>query len=346
MNNIPQLVAAFGGGGNPVVTDPDSADFGGGRVIVRLNVQSNFDTSVTPMAADSPERPQNELGIRNQGSGAGQIGLIEFTVTFGGVVIGEISAGDDGEGGHDLIVNLTAAATAEAVTALIQNLTYMNTSDNPIVTRVLTVQVEDGDGGVSPLSLDTVSSNRGGIWAVSVNPQNDAPILALPLADQTSAEDQPVSFVLPVNAFTDIDGDALTLSANLAGGGPLPSWLTFNASTRSFSGMPPLNFNGVLQIVVTASDGALSASDQFALTISPVNDAPVAVNDTGTAGENEIKSFNLLTNDTDVDNSAAQLTLTSFSVTSVSGIALTNAQAQSALSIVGNQLRFQSRNFL
>ena len=340
VNNAPQLVAAFGGGGNPVVTDPDGADFGGGRVIVRLNVQSNFDTSVTPMAADSPERPQNELGIRNQGIGAGQIGLNEFTVTFGGIVIGEISAGDDGEGGHDLIVNLTAAATAEAVSALIQNLTYMNTSDNPIVTRVLTVQVEDGDGGISSLSLDTVSSNRGGIWAVSVNPQNDAPVLALPLTDQTSAEDQSVSFVLPASSFTDVDGDALTLSANLAGGGALPSWLSFNSSTRTFSGTPPLNFNGVLQIVVTASDGALSASDQFALTISPVNDAPVAVNDTGTAGENEIRSFNLLTNDTDADNSAAQLTLTSFSVTSVSGIALTNAQAQSTFFISGNQLRF------
>jgi Ca2+-binding RTX toxin-like protein len=340
VNNTPQLVAAFGGGGNPVVTDADGGDFGGGRVIVRLNVQSNFDTSVTPMAADSPERPQNELGIRNQGTGAGQIGLNEFTVTFGGVVIGEISAGDDGEGGHDLIVNLTAAATAEAVTALIQNLTYMNTSDNPIVTRVLTVQVEDGDGGISPLSLDTVSSNRGGIWAVSVNSQNDAPVLALPLADRTSAEDQPVSFVLPAGAFTDVDGDALTLSASLAGGGALPSWLSFNAASRTFSGTPPLNFNGVLQIVVAASDGALSASDQFALTISPVNDAPVAVNDTGAAGENEIKSFNLLANDSDVDNSASQLSLSSFTVTSVSGIALTNAQAQAALSISGNQLRF------
>ena len=194
---------------------------------------------------------------------------------------------------------------------------------------VITYTVSDGHGGT-----DT------GTLTLSVAPVNDAPVLNQPLADQTSAEDQSVSFVLPASSFTDVDGNALTLSANLAGGGPLPSWLTFNASTRTFSGIPPLNFNGVLQIVVTASDGALSASDQFALTISPVNDAPVAVNDTGTAGENEIKSFNLLANDTDVDNSAAELTLTSFTVTSVSGSALTNAQAQAALAIVGNELRF------
>nr|WP_245266426.1 hypothetical protein [Bradyrhizobium sp. WSM1743] len=43
----------------------------------------------------------------------------------------------------------------------------------------------------------------------------------------------------------------------------------------TFTGTPPANYNGTLNIKVTARDGALSVSDTFALTITPVNDAPV-----------------------------------------------------------------------
>ena len=93
----------------------------------------------------------------------------------------------------------------------------------------------------------------------------------------------------------------------------------------------------LINLVLTAA-GGLTAN--LVLGVTNVNEAPLGVNDAGSAGENEIKSFNLTANDTDVDNAAAQLTLDSFTVTSVSGIALTNAQAQSALSIVGNQLQF------
>ena len=40
-------------------------------------------------------------------------------------------------------------------------------------------------------------------------------------------------------------------------------------------GTPPLNYTGCLDLKVTASDGALSTSDTFTLTVTPVNDAPV-----------------------------------------------------------------------
>ncbi|WP_298938645.1 putative Ig domain-containing protein, partial [uncultured Ruegeria sp.] len=88
-----------------------------------------------------------------------------------------------------------------------------------------------------------------------------------------------MSFVLPANAFTDVDGDALTLSAALVGGAALPGWLVFDAASGSFSGTPPQDFNGPLAVTVTASDGSLSASGTFALDITPVNDAPAAADD-------------------------------------------------------------------
>ena len=88
------------------------------------------------------------------------------------------------------------------------------------------------------------------------------------------AEDGAISFVIPPSTFADVDGDALTLSARLSSSDPLPNWLEFNPATRVFTGTPPANFNGVLDIAVTANDGTLTVSDIFRLTIESVNDAP------------------------------------------------------------------------
>ena len=79
---------------------------------------------------------------------------------------------------------------------------------------------------------------------------NHAPQLAGPISDQSSSEDQAWSFQVPANTFSDVDGDALTYSASLGDGSALPSWVTFDAATRTFSGTPPLNFNGALELKV------------------------------------------------------------------------------------------------
>ena len=104
---------------------------------------------------------------------------------------------------------------------------------------------------------------------------NEAPVVVLPIAPQSSFEDTAWSFVVPVGTFADGDtGDSLTISATLANGSALPGWLSFDTATRTFSGTPPANFNGVLQLKVNASDGTLSAFDTFLLTVAAVNDAP------------------------------------------------------------------------
>ncbi|MBR1157190.1 tandem-95 repeat protein [Bradyrhizobium sp. JYMT SZCCT0428] len=94
--------------------------------------------------------------------------------------------------------------------------------------------------------------------------------MANAIADQSSPEDTAWNFTIPSNAFSDVDDDALAYVASA-----LPDWLTFSAATRSFSGIPPANFSGQVALKVIASDGLLSASDTFALTITPVNDPPM-----------------------------------------------------------------------
>ncbi|WP_298938634.1 putative Ig domain-containing protein, partial [uncultured Ruegeria sp.] len=133
---------------------------------------------------------------------------------------------------------------------------------------------------------------------------NNAPVLAIALPHQSSAEDEAVSFVLPANAFTDVDGDALTLSATLSNGASLPYWLVFDAASGSFSGTPPQNANGILNVMVTASDGSLSASSSFELEITPVNDAPVAADDIVGTSEFLVNEF---TNSTQNNPSVTEL---------------------------------------
>ena len=100
-------------------------------------------------------------------------------------------------------------------------------------------------------------------------------MLVAALADAASAEDMVVDVVLPFGAFADVDGDDADLTAVLADGDPLPDWLSFDGAR--FTGMPPADFHGAFDIQVTASDGALSVSDIFRLTIDPVNDRPVVL---------------------------------------------------------------------
>src|SRR3569832_1362345 len=76
---------------------------------------------------------------------------------------------------------------------------------------------------------------------------NDAPIVSIPLPDQTVSTNAAYTWQIPVDSFTDIDQtDVLTYSATLADGSDLPAWLTFDASTRTFSGRVPKDATGYL----------------------------------------------------------------------------------------------------
>lgn len=127
----------------------------------------------------------------------------------------------------------------------------------------LTVTASDGE-----LTADAA-------FTLTVDPVNDAPVLTQALADVSSDEDAAISLALPADAFADVDGDALTLSATLSDGTPLPTWLNFDGAT--FTGTPPQDFNGAFDLTVTVTDGEFSVSDSFTLTIDPVNDAPTFV---------------------------------------------------------------------
>ena len=149
-------------GGNATVSDSDSADFGGGNVTVTIAAnRSNEDI----------------LSVRNQGTGAGQVGLVGSNVTWGGITIGTLSGGSNG---NPLVITLNSNATSTAVQGLVRALTFdnSNNADPATATRTLSVTVNDGDGATS--SASTVTVNVTGV--------NDAPALTATAGTPTFTE--------------------------------------------------------------------------------------------------------------------------------------------------------------
>ena len=89
-------------------------------------------------------------------------------------------------------------------------------------------------------------------------------ILSLPIA----SVNQPWVWTLPSGAFIDADGDRLTYSAVQDDDSVLPSWLSFNPITSTFTGVPL--FTGIQSLKITAQDNyGGSNSTYFNITILP-----------------------------------------------------------------------------
>jgi hypothetical protein len=111
----------------------------------------------------------------------------------------------------------------------------------------------------------TTVSNVGSLQFAdkSMSAQNQAPVVAAQTGTQVWVEGQNASFTLPAGTFTDPLGESLTYSATLAGGQALPSWLTFNPATGTFSGTVPTAVQTLdLQVTATNTSG-LAVSETF-----------------------------------------------------------------------------------
>ena len=116
---------------------------------------------------------------------------------------------------------------------------------------------------------------------------------------ETTPEDTPVNIDVLAND-TDADNDTLSiLTAVMSGAGT--GSVTTDGSTITYT--PPLNYNGTATVFYFAADDADGAdSTSVTITVTSVNDAPVAVDDTGTMTEDDsATSFTVLSNDTDTE---------------------------------------------
>ena len=174
-NDAPTVIEPGG-----TVTDSDNPNFNGGWLTVDFLDQGN---------------PEDRIGIRNQGTAAGQIGVVGNTVTSGGVTIGTFSGGTDGV--TPLVVLFTSSsATVLAAQSLLTNIVYWNTSENPVVLpRTVRFLVDDGNAGFSASVTKTVQ-------VVAVN---DAPITVLSTPSVTYSPGSPSLFVDDAATVSDAD---------------------------------------------------------------------------------------------------------------------------------------------
>ncbi len=110
----------------------------------------------------------DRLAIRNQGTGAGQVGVSGSTVSYSGTAVATFTGGTVT---NPLVVTFNSAATPAAVQAVIQNATYANVATTADTRpRFMTVTAVDPSGKASNVAVKRVS--------LMIDPFNDAPVLA------------------------------------------------------------------------------------------------------------------------------------------------------------------------
>jgi hypothetical protein len=178
--------------------------------------------------------------------------------------------------GEALTYAVTAAPAHGTLSGSAPNFTYTPNA-NYNGSDVITFSVSDGD-----LSAQATVS-------ITVNPVNDAPVLNS-IAAQSVNENAQLTFTA---TGSDIDGDALTFSAT-----SLPTGATLNAS-GSFTWTPTYVQSGNYSMIISVSDGKLSASQNVTITVSNINRKPVANAQNVTTNEDNAVAVTLTGSDPD-----------------------------------------------
>ncbi|HIF5991354.1 TPA: tandem-95 repeat protein [Vibrio parahaemolyticus] len=172
------------------------------------------------------------------------------------------------------------------------NGTLVNNGDG---TWTFTPQIDD-DTEVS-FTFDIIDEEDlvvSGSANLDILPINDAPNAENDAI--TTEEDTAVTIDVLVND-SDVEGDALSIQS-----ASVPSE---QGSVDIVDGKlvftPAENFNGEATITYIVTDGDLTDEAKVSVTVTPVNDSPVAVDDTTSIQEDTAVTIDVLTNDTDVD---------------------------------------------
>ena len=165
-------------------------------------------------------------------------------------------------------------------------------------TEVITYTVSDG--------TDTAT----GTLTVTVTPVNDAPEAIADTA--TVSEDSATTSIDVIANDTDVDsGNILSLTTVST---PGTGTVSISLDGVSVDYTPSADFNGTEVITYTVSDGTDTATGTLTVTVTPVNDAPIAVEDTASVLENAIMiSTDVISNDIDVDGDILLLSAISYS---------------------------------
>ncbi len=299
-NSVPiSAVVAPGEWVSMTATDPsgNTSEF---SVSVAANTPP---VNTVPGAQSIPEDTTQAIAGISVGDAETNVNSLQLAVSNG--ILNVAAAGGAGVAGNGS-VSVVITGTQAAINATVASLTYRG-SLNYTGPDTLTVTATDAG---SLTDVDTV--------AITVNPVDDAPVNSVPGAQSTN-EDTALVFSAGngnLVSISDLDAGAasvqvqltvangtLTLSGTagltlVAGGsgtatmtytGTIASW---NAAMAGMSYAPTANYNGAATLTIVTNDlgnsgsgGPLTDTDVVNITVNPVNDAPVALNDGYTVAE-------------------------------------------------------------
>ena len=174
------------------------------------------------------------------------------TVTAGGATA-DYTIRLKSQPGGSVVVTPTSSATASATVSGALTFTTGNWSTPQTVT------VTGAGAGSATISHMVTTAATGyptsttiaSVTAMVNAAANNAPTVANMIPDQTATVGTALSYAFPDNTFNDADNDDLTYSATKSDDTALPTWLTFTAGTRTFSGTPQAADVGTLSVKVT-----------------------------------------------------------------------------------------------
>ena len=230
----------------------------------------------------------------------------------------------------------TAIAVADNLTVLEDAvLTSKNVIENDLhgddITLTLTDVVYTGDG-IAAVNSDNASvdytpaenyngietitytvsdgtNSATGTLTVTVTSVNDLPVV-LPDTLEVAEDAATTSNDVIANDTDPVEEDTLTLTAVTTDEN---GTVAINTDNVSIDYTPAADFNGTETITYTVSDGTDTATGTLTVTVTAVNDAPVAVDDALTVIEDaDLTSKNVIENDTDVDLDTLTLTEVSY----------------------------------
>lgn len=200
----------------------------------------------------------------------------------------------------------TAEDTAKAVT-----LTGSDIDNDPLTYAVVTQPVHGSLSGTAPNLTYTPAANYNGadsftfkvndgkvdsnvaIVSITVTPVNDTPVANG--QSVSTAEDTAKAIVL---TGSDVDGNTLTYSIVSQ-----PAHGTLSGSAPNVTYTPAANYNGSDSFTFTVFDGSVDSNvATVSLTVTPVNDAPVANGQSVSTAEDTAKAIILTGNDVDGNN--------------------------------------------
>jgi hypothetical protein len=173
----------------------------------------------------------------------------------------------------DCSTSVTASSTNTSLVDL-ANITFSGSAPNCVAT-ILPIADQNGSTNIT-FTVSDGSLNAQSTFALTVIAVDDAPTISA-IASQTTLEDTSKSVSFTIN---DIDstltcsGSVMASSANTTLVGTANMTISGNAPNCMVTILPKADQNGSSNITLTVSDGTLSSQSTFALTVTPVNDAP------------------------------------------------------------------------